>query len=443
MIARLLLFPRLFATALALGLLAATLAWHIPFMLWDHLDFAPIYAGWQDGTLAQTAFFHIHGGHMHTAAYALLLATTWISHGQTWLDCLASWVLLCVYALFVLAMLRDTLRLDGSGARATALLMVFLVLYPGHIANLQWGWQIAVFLCLSGVAAAIYFLTATALTWKTNLAALPGAVLALLSFGTALALIPVALLAIAARSESSIPRRIGLAVPWIGFGLTAAYVLPSGAGLVARYADAGAGEIAAALLRAAHYALNYLGAGIARFATDAAPWLALFALASGIVAMVATRRCRVARPWAALMLFGVASAVLTALARADEGATQAFVSRYVSFSSVFWTGYIGLCLVAVQNAARKPRAQWIMLGAVAAFALVNAGAMTKRAARLANEAHATAQILCAAWPHIDRTTLQGMHYDGADAALQRLQVVHALGFAPFDDCAPKQPGYRR
>ena len=90
---------RLFAALLALALLAATLAWRIPFMLWDHLDFAPIYASWQSGApLSQTIFWHNHGGHLHAAAYAVLLFTTWFSHGQTWLDCFVSWIFLVAYA---------------------------------------------------------------------------------------------------------------------------------------------------------------------------------------------------------------------------------------------------------------------------------------------------------------------------------------------------------
>ena len=71
---------------LAAMLLVLTLAWHVPMMLWDHLDLVPIYAAWQSGALADSAFFAVHGGHMHTAAYAVLLATTALSHGQTWLD---------------------------------------------------------------------------------------------------------------------------------------------------------------------------------------------------------------------------------------------------------------------------------------------------------------------------------------------------------------------
>ncbi len=137
---------RLFAMGLAAFLLCATLAWHFPLMLWDHLDLVPIYTGWRSGELMHTGFLHIHGGHLHTAAYVLLLATTWLSDGQTWLDCFVSWLLLIVYAGILLTLAGKTLPLKERSERVAVALIVLLALYPGHLANLQWGWQVAVFL---------------------------------------------------------------------------------------------------------------------------------------------------------------------------------------------------------------------------------------------------------------------------------------------------------
>src|SRR3982750_1724891 len=79
-------------------LLVLTMVWHVPMMLWDHLDLAPIYKAWNEGDLARSGFWNIHGGHLHTAAYAVLLVTTRLSGGEPWLDCLTSWVLLLGYA---------------------------------------------------------------------------------------------------------------------------------------------------------------------------------------------------------------------------------------------------------------------------------------------------------------------------------------------------------
>nr|WP_180529220.1 hypothetical protein [Staphylococcus haemolyticus] len=61
-------------------------------------------------------------------------------------------------------------------------------------------------------------------------------------------------------------------------------------------------------------------------------------------AWTAARRWQSAlRPWLALMLFGIGCALLTALGRAGEyGPDHAFVTRYVSFSSLFRFGRTGL-----------------------------------------------------------------------------------------------------
>ena len=209
----------------------------------------------------------------------------------------------------------------------------------------------------------------------------------------------------------------------------------SGTGLITRYSNAGIAVVATQAWDVAHYALNYLGSGIAQFATAPAPWLALFAVVVGCAMVVARGNDRMARPWIGLMLFGVLSAVLTALGRADEGASQAFVSRYVSFSSMFWLGWVGLLAVVLRGAAKKAILPF-GISLVVVFALVNAVSMTKQAERQAGEARALAAAVCASWPRIDRSLLQSMHYDGADVALERLRVVHALGFAPFDRCAP-------
>lgn len=427
---------RLLAALLALALLAATLAWRIPFMLWDHLDFAPLYAGWQSGaSLSRTIFWHNHGGHLHAAAYGVLLLTTWLSHGQTWLDCFASWVLLVAYAATVLALCRETLPLDDARARAGIGLIAFLALYPGHLANLQWGWQVAVFLCLLGAVVAIRSLSREDFDWRDNAVALCAAAVAALSFGIGLAIVPIALLAIVLRDELRGGTRLALAAPWLLGGLLIAYALRGDAGLVASQVQTGWWASAAQLFGIGTYALNFIGAGIARFAPEAAPWLALFAILSGARAAFASHRRRSAWPWIGLMLFALIGSMLTALGRVAEGPTQAFASRYVSFSTVFWLGWLGVCVPWIHG-RRRPAAQWAVFALIAAFALGNAVAMAKRAARLAHEARLTAATLCATYPDVDDAVLKDLHYAGADAARERLRVVHALGFPPFDACRP-------
>ena len=138
---------------LAMLLLVLALLWRVPMMLWDHLDLVPIYERHLQGALRIADLFRIHGGHLHAGAYAVLLATTDLSHGATWLDVVASLVFLFANAT-VITMLALRLARDRDLGLAYVLMLIAFALYPGHLANLQWGWQVAVFVCLAAAALA-------------------------------------------------------------------------------------------------------------------------------------------------------------------------------------------------------------------------------------------------------------------------------------------------
>lgn len=408
--------------AMALALLAMTLAWHVPMMLWDHLDLVPLYRASLDGSLGPM-FWSIHGGHMHSAAYAVLLVTTGLSGGQPWLDCVASWLLLAGYGWIVM---RVALRgLDGRAAGTRWLLcMVLLVLYPGHLANLQWGWQVAVFLCLLGVAIAVACMAAARLDLWRSTAGAAAAALAYLSFATGIALIPVALIMLGLRRELSWPRKAVLALPWLLLG---ALVLYSEAAQVRAASDQ-------SLPQLVRYGLNYLGSGISRFAEDLAPWLGLLALASGTWAFITARRERTSLYWLCFALFAVVSAVLTALGRASAfGVDHAFVTRYVSFSSLFWVGWLGLMITAVRPGVRGWRSwpRWLM-GLAMVFAVANALHMIKQAAEVGEESRATAARIRATYPAVDEAVLRSIYFDRPGVARERLRQLHRWSFAPFE-----------
>ena len=274
------------AGLLALGLLAATLAWPVPMMLWDHLDLVSIYEAWERDGLAASGIGDVHhGSHMHLAAYLLLLGTTWLSDGQTWLDCLVSWALLGLYAALLL---RATPRALPA-VRPWWLLpaLVGFVLYPGHLVNLQWGWQVAVFACLAGVAVVLVTLARPAPGWPENLVALAAAAVAVMSFTTGLAIVPVAMALVVLQAKGGVIRRLALLAPWLLLVLAGV--------LVGSSAEAGVLRVQPG--DAALYMLNYLGGGVARFATDIAPWLAFMALASAVAGGWVVRRDPRARLW--------------------------------------------------------------------------------------------------------------------------------------------------
>ena len=409
---------------LALGLLLMTLLWSVPMMLWDHLDLVPILQAWQRGNLADSGFLHMHGGHMHTAAYAVLLVTTTLSGGQPWLDVVVSWLFLLAYAAIVLTFARETFPGDSRRDAGFTALIAFLALFPGHLANLQWGWQVAVFLCLTGVALTIFALTRARLDWRHLLLALPAAALAYFSFATAIALFPTALILVALRRDCSLSRRMAMSLPWIAASVLA--LLP--------YRDIPSTGSPLDMATLALYALNFLGAGITRFATDLAPWLALAAMVSGIWAGIRCHRQRECLPWLGLLLFACFAAVLVALGRAAPfGSEHAFVTRYVSFSSLFWIGWTGLIACACRNGLPAPMRIGVAL--VALLAIANGLHMIRKAEHVSAQSHTTATTIRTTWPQVDRRLLGEIYFDQPEIAAQRLQGLHAMGFPPFDSSA--------
>lgn len=409
---------------LAILLLILVLLWHIPMMLWDQLDLVPMVQAWQRGTLEGSGFFGMRAGHFHLLAYAMLLATTLLSHGHPWLDCVASWLWLIVYAALVFALMLRTLRWQDRAVPLLACAMIFLALYPGHLTNLQWGWQVAVFMSLAGSVVAIDFAARRELSVLNLALALLASAFAYFSFATALALVPTALVLVWLRRDSSSRQRIVASVGCVAAGL--------GALVLMHYYGAGDLPAHPSPFPIALYALNFIGAGVCRFAPALAPIVAFAAIASAVWIFVRGDR-RSNLPWFGFVLFGVFSASIVAAARAGEyDLDQAFVTRYVSISSLFWLGWIAL--IATTPLAR-PIVQNVRLGSTAlivVFAVINASQITRKASQVAAETRLTAATLRATYPNVDRQLLRSLYFDRPELALQRLADLKALGFAPFD-----------
>ncbi|MGN6520754.1 MAG: hypothetical protein ACTHK2_15145 [Dokdonella sp.] len=406
--------------ALAALLLILALLWRVPMMLWDHLDLVPIYERYLQGALPIADLVRIHGGHLHAGAYAVLLVTTDLSHGATWLDVVASMVFLLAYAT-VITMLALRLARDRDHGLAYVLILIAFALYPGHLANLQWGWQVAVFVCLAGAVAAIALLSAPVFTAMRGVAALACAACAFASFAIGFAVLPVGALVLALRRDLTRPARWAWVAIWGAATLAAAWLLHRGA------------PTGRDFVVVARYALNFLGAGVARYATDPAPWLGAAALASGLAFGWRHRARTSTLPWLGLFLFGVASAFLTAYGRAgDYGAEQAFATRYVSFSSVFWLGWLGLLAQCPRDTRRQVRGVRCATAAVAVLATFNAVHLMKKAAVVAARSQAVADTIRRTYPDVPEHVLADIYFDQPAIARERLARLRAWEFAPFD-----------
>lgn len=424
------IFTTAAAALLALVLLMAALAWALPMMLWDHLDLVPMLAAGTPGALADAGFWSIHGGHLHSAAYAVLLVTSRLAAGAPWPDVLASWLLLALTAAIVVGC---ALRQFGRDPGATLYLaaVVVLVLHPGHLANLQWGWQVAVFLCLAGVALTLRLLTVPVPGAAANALALAAAAVALLSFATALALPATAAVVLALRRDLRPRRRLALLLPWLLLG----------AGALAVAWRGGGGGPPPAPLEVVHYVLNFLGGALARFATDLAPLLAAISLPVAAAAWLRHPDPAAARFWSGLLLFGLGCALLTALGRTSAyGPEQAFATRYVSFSTLYWLGLVGLLATSRRaDGGTRTQARWQRAGiaGLVALALATGGHVARKAVRLHETTSLDAERIRRDWPNVDQGLLADLYFGQPEIARERLAVLARMGWPPFAAAADR------
>lgn len=129
----------------------------------------------------------------------------------------------------------------------------------------------------------------------------------------------------------------------------------------------------------------------------------------------------------------VLSSFLVAYGRVSAyGADQAFATRYVSFSSLFWIGWVGL---ATRYVDHLPRCAGFVHGAlvvIASCAAFNAMHLMKKAADVAHRARETAAEIRRTYPAIAPATLSNIYFDRPDIASERLDLLKTWGFAPFD-----------
>ncbi len=148
--------------------------------------------------------------------------------------------------------------------------LLLLVFHPGHLANLQWGWQVAVFISLFGAVMPIYLASRARVTHPGNFTGVLMASMGVLGFTTTLAVFPVVVALLVARTDEPVARRASLVMPWVVAAAVLACWLT-----MARNAAFAAPGLDVLLL----YVLNYLGSGVLRLASSLAPWWAAMALA--------------------------------------------------------------------------------------------------------------------------------------------------------------------
>jgi hypothetical protein len=239
--------------------------------------------------------------------------------------------------------------------RAAAWLVPVLAFQTFSMAQWQnwtWGWQLAIYLNVLAAAVAAAALAQRRAGWDTLGWLVVAAAVAVCSFASGLALLPIIPVALLARGGRRAPGP-ALAAAAAGAALLAAYLVdfhPVGNPPPHVWPSD-------APLEFASYVEAYLGAGFgAHDLGRATAWGAagLVALMVATAALWTRVERRVLVPWLALAAYAVATGAVTAVGRLGVSGDTALLSRYVTISALFWSSLAPLVGLALALPAATP-----------------------------------------------------------------------------------------
>nr|WP_321440049.1 GtrA family protein [uncultured Hyphomonas sp.] len=429
------------------GLYTAIFHYQVPYF--DHWDIVPLYAAAQSGTLTLADLFRQHGSHWHASGYLVMLATADMSHMSHWIDPLISVAIAGVGFLALSNILRRALdAFDASRYLTLALgIAAFVYFSLDQAANWLWGWQVAVFICTTGVLWTIDLLSRPNLTVPQTLVAAAATAVAIYGFATAWTLLPIGFALICLHPQAGW-RMKGMALSIWG-ALSAAllwhYMLTR-----TGYAEdmLSSRPLGDAVLGIVHYMANFMGSAFARISRPGAPWIA----AIGMLCLIGVLIALVRRGWSSLLAmrgllamiaFAIGADFLTALGRWPTfGVEQAFANRYITFANYAW---LGLILLAIPLSRRwNDRMRQAALAGLCLF--VGAKCINDlsagRNAMLAMRINAAAAELACQYPDIPPETraLISASTQEIDTGLQTLKSYEVSLFRPEKMKSCASPG---
>ena len=404
----------------------------------DHWDLVPHYQRLQTGADAWGDLFVLHGGHWHASGLFLKLVLAKFTGMAHWAESAAS---VALAGLGFLALARILLRVfEQSGAdtlRATIWLFgiaAFFFFSLDQAGNWLWGWQVSVFINLAGVLWAIERLSCGPPSCVNTLLASIAAAIAIYAFATGWAVIPIGFGLLIVYGAHRTWRGRGALLIWT---MSSALLLIHYA--IARSITEAAGIDAglptqldlAALTGFVHYAINFLASPLVRFARDIS--IPIFLLGFGLAAwsIWCLRQCRGAGFWQriapilALAAYSGGAALLSAFGRWEAyGVKQAFVSRYISFGTLFWIAIFALVILAiVKLRTRSHRVLISLLGLFLVLKLGNIPSVVQKSLRISADIRATSDLLAANYPDVAPGDYSVLHAPGQEIAPQ-LVILH-------------------
>lgn len=358
--------PAVAAALAVIPLLLLVLRRGVNVPYWDEWEWAQLVYAAHTHTLTFAQLWAPHNEHRLLIPNLLMLALDAAGGWNVTREQIVSLVVLSLSQLAVWALICRTIARPRRGIcfLVSTLLLMGLAQYE----NLEWGFQLAWFICDLGLVVAVWSLTVPSRGPGAVLTALVAATIASVSSSQGLLVWPAGLIAIVL-----VPRRlVSTAIAWIFIGACVTALVRAGV----HGPDVGhAGLTHPGQL--ALYTISYLGAPMAVSFGSVWPAVAGGLLLAGFAGLaIVTARAPLARrvrlaPWIAIGTYPLLCAAVTATARSGFGVDQALSSRYISIGALAWVALAaGWFSVAPQVKGLPTKLAFAT--AVAVFALLSA-----------------------------------------------------------------------
>ncbi|MEO1324208.1 MAG: hypothetical protein AAFV59_14500 [Pseudomonadota bacterium] len=411
--------PALFCLTVVL---VFTMAYHYRAPFHDHWALIPYYGRMQDGTLPFQDVFALSGNHWHASGIFVMLGLSKLTAMGHWAEALASGLIAGLGFFALVRIIKRTI--DGMTAPSLMAWAIgvtaFLYFSLDQAGNWLWGWQISVFLNVTGALWTIDRLSCGPPTLRNIMIAILAAAMSIYAFGAGWVLIPIGwgLLLI----HGALKTRRGC----LAFGLWSVFAtlmlwhfsLALSASAQA-YTASALPTLAdpATVLGLLHYTINFIASPIVRFARDISIPITILALGVAVYSMSTLRRgvakldWRDLSPLLALAAYAIGAGLLTALGRWElYGVKQAFVSRYITFGTLFWIAVFLLAMLAIAKTPGRPhRVMYGLLGLLFVLKIGNIPSVVQKSVRISGEIAAAAELVAADYPDVTPDQYQVLH----------------------------------
>lgn len=391
----------------------------------DHWDIVPYFAKLQDGELGFSDLFALHGNHWHASGYIVQLALGELTGMGHWAESLVS-VLVAGLGFLALARLLDRSLRQFEAASMTPYVFgaaAFFLFSLDQAANWLWGWQIAVFINISGALWAIERLSAGPPTVVNTTLAMIAAALSIYAFGTGWALVPIGFALLFVYGATSSRQGFVCLAMWAAF--TALLLWHFSLALTdssAAYAVESTPSLTdpTAILGLLHYAINFVASPVVRFARDSS--VVFFFIGSGLLTwslwtlrtVAKNQLLKAVTPFLALAAYSFGAGLLTAIGRWEVfGVKHAFVSRYISFGTFFWIAVFTLTLIAIARSSHSSRKFAIgLVGLLFVLKIGNIPSVVQKTVGLSIEIKVAADQLARTYPETPEDQYAVLHQPG-------------------------------